>query len=344
MTPAQVYRLIFTLAGVYNIAFGLWAALFPHAVFRLLDLGVPSHPGIWACVGMVVGLYGLVYLQVAFTDPARRRSALVIGTRRVEYDFTRFLIALGLLGKILGPIGFVLAVRSRELPARMLSLLVFDDLIWWAPFALYLIDDTAIADAIRRRAPRTCASVHVVTAGATLLWIRGGSEAVADPSARADFIAGHAATWRAGWVLWMIAAVTLIGFYCWWAARSDKPRLAAAALGVAFAAIAADFFADALFIAWMPDRYADVARVTTFVSEVVANGLYSIAGAMLMLASPRLPATFRLWGWSIWCSGFALAAFGAVPWDAGIVGASAVLLGLFIPWVWLADGRIGARS
>ncbi len=336
------------MAGVYNIVFGLWAALFPQAVFRLLDLGAPSHPGIWACVGMVVGLYGLVYLQVAFTDPARRRSALVMGTgpntRRVEYDFTRFLIALGLLGKILGPIGFVLAVAHRELPVRMLSLLVFDDVIWWAPFALYLIDDTAIADSIRRRAPRTCAVVHVVTALATLLWIRGGSEAVADPGARAAFIAGHVATWRAGWTLWMIAAVTLVGFYCWWASRSDKPRLAGAALGVAFAAIAADFFADALFIAWMPDRYADVARVTTFVSEVVANGLYSVAGAMLMLASPRMPAAFRLWGWSIWLSGFAMAAFGAVPWDPGIVGASAVLLALFIPWVWLADGRIGAQS
>jgi len=339
-----VYRLIFTLAGVYNIVFGLWAALFPHALFRLLDLGEPSHPGIWACLGMVVGLYGLVYLQVAFTDPSRRRSALTFSGRRVEYDFTRFLIAIGLVGKTLGPIGFVIAVHNRELPVRMLTLLVFDDLIWWPAFLFYLIDDTAIADGLRRHAPQICSVVHAATAAATLVWIRGGSEAVADSSRRAAFIASHAATWRAGWVLWMIAAVTLVGFYCWWMARSTRPRLAGAALGVAFAGLAADFFADSLFIGWMPDRYAEVARLTTWVSEVVANGLYSVTGTMLMLASPPMPATFRLWGWSIWVSGFTLAVFGATRWDAGIVATSAMLLALFIPWVWLAGRRFEAAA
>ena len=289
---------------------------------------------------MVVGLYGLVYLQVAFTDPARRRSVLTVGRRRIDYDFTRFLIAVGLIGKTLGPIGFVIAVYHRELPLRMLSLLVFDDVIWWPAFMLYLVDDTAIAGWLRRRAPEICAGVHVVTAAATLLWIRGGSEAVADRSERAAFIAAHAAAWRAGWTLWMAAAVTLVGFFCWWAARCARPGLARAALGVAFTGLAADFFADSLFIGWMPDRYADVARVTTVVSEVVANGLYSVAGAMLMLASARMPRGFRRWGWSIWLCGGALAAFGARPWDTGIVATSAILLALFIPWVGLAGRRI----
>ena len=340
MTRAQLYRFIFTLAGFYNIGFGLWAALFPRAFFRLIDLGEPSHPGIWACVGMIVGLYGLIYLQVAFTDPARRSSAVMLGNRRLEYDVTRWLIALGLLGKILGPIGFAIAVSNRELPPRLLSILVFNDLIWWAPFLFYLVDDTVIAGWARRCAPQICAVVHVVSGIGTLLWIRGGSEAVADPSRRAAFIAGHAATWRAGWALWMIAAVTLVGFFCWWAARSRRPRLAGAALGVAFAGLAADFLADSLFIGWMPDRYADVARVTTFVSEVVANGLYSVAGTMFMLASPRMRGVFRLWGWSIWLSGFALSAAAAITWNGGIVGASATLLALFTPWVWIAGRRI----
>ena len=344
MTRAHIYRFIFTLAGFYNIVFGLWAALFPDAFFRLLDLGEPSHPAIWACLGMVVGLYGLVYLQVAFTDPARRRTALTFGGRRVEYDFTRWLIALGLLGKILGPIGFVIAVSSRELPLRMLSLVVFNDLIWWAPFLLYVIDDTAIAVRIRRNAPHICAVVHAAAAAATLLWIRGGSEAVVDPNGRAAFIGSHAATWRVGWTLWMFAAVTLVGFFGWWAARTIRPRLAAAALGLAFAGIAADFLADSLFIGWMPDRYADVARFTMFVSEVVANGLYSVAGAMLMRASASLPAAFRFWGWSIWIAGFALAACGAMRWETAIVAASAILMALFIPWVWLAGRRIGEAA
>src|SRR5262245_23844304 len=85
VTRVETYRIIFTLAGLYNIVFGLWAALAPRAFFWLVDLGEPAHPAIWACLGMVVGLYGLIYLQVAYTDPARRSSALLLGGRRFEY-------------------------------------------------------------------------------------------------------------------------------------------------------------------------------------------------------------------------------------------------------------------
>ena len=79
VSRAQIYRVIFILAGAYNIVLGAWAVLAPRALFEVFDLGTPSHPGIWACLGMVIGLYGLIYLQVAFTDPKRRSSAVVIG-------------------------------------------------------------------------------------------------------------------------------------------------------------------------------------------------------------------------------------------------------------------------
>jgi hypothetical protein len=338
---AQIYRVIFILAGAYNILVGLWAALAPRALFLALDLGPPSHPAVWACLGMVIGLYGLVYLQVAFTDPARRSSVVIVFGRRVEYDVTRFLIGIGLAGKILGPIGFVLAVQRGELPLRMMPLVALDDLIWWAPFALYLLDGTRMADALARQAPRICAAIHVVAAGATLAWIRGGSEAESDPAARAAFIAAHALTWRAAWFIWMIAAISLGGFFCWWAARSPKPHLARTALVIGCAGIFADFFSDALFIGWLPERYASLAPFTTFVSEVVANGLYSIAGAILMLASPPMRPGFRAWGWIVWLAGFALAAAGATRWDAAIVVSSGVLLGVFICWVSVADRFLG---
>jgi hypothetical protein len=344
VTRAGIYRIVFTLAGAYNIAFGSWAALAPRAFFRILDLGEPSHPAVWACLGMVVGLYGLIYLQIAFTDPERGPSTLVAGNRRVDYDVGRLLAAIGLAGKILGPIGFVIAVRRGELPMRMLSLLVWNDLIWWAPFAMYLADGTSSAATIRRRAPQICAAVHVAAAVATLVWIREGSEAVREPAARAAYIASHASTWTAAWMIWMAAGVTLVGFFCWWAVRAARRRLATLALAAAFAGLAVDLFADSLFAAWTIDRYAAVARATTFLSEVVANGLYSIAGALLMIASPPMVAGFAAWGWSIWLAGLALAVFGALRWDAGIVLSSGVLLALFIPWVWLAARRIGPPS
>jgi hypothetical protein len=339
----QIYRVIFILAGVYNIGLGLWAALVPLSLFNVLDLGAPSHPGIWACLGMVIGLYGLIYLQVAFTDPKCRSSAVIIAGRRIEYDVTKFLIAIGLVGKILGPIGFVFAVRNGELPLRMMPIIALDDLIWWVPFTMYLIDRTRIADALARQAPRLCAAFHAAAAGATLVWIRGGSEVESDPIVRATFIAANAHTWRVAWFIWMIAAISLGGFFCWWAARSPRPRLAWIGLVVGFAGLAADFFADALFIGWIPERYASHALFTTFVSEVVANGLYSIAGTILMFASAPMRPWFRAWGWIVWLSGFALAVVGAMRWDAAIVASSGLLLATFISWVWLANRFLDKR-
>jgi hypothetical protein len=139
----------------------------------------------------------------------------------------------------------------------------------------------------------------------------------------------------------MIAAISLGGFFCWWAARSPKPRLARTALVIGFAGLFADFFSDALFIGWLPERYASLAPFTTFVSEVVANGLYSIAGTILMLASPPMRPGFRAWGWIVWIAGFALVAAGAMRWDAAIVVSSGVLLAVFIGWVSVATRFLG---
>jgi len=185
--------------------------------------------------------------------------------------------------------------------------------------------------------PRICAIIHVVAAVATLAWIRGGSEAEPDPIARAAYVASHATTWRVAWFIWMVAAISLGGFFFWWAARSPKPRLARTALAVGCAGIGADFFADALFIGWLPEHYSSYALFTTIVSEVVANGLYSIAGVILMFASAPMRPWFRAWGWIVWLAGFALAVSGAMRWNAAIVTSSALLLATFIPWVWLAN-------
>src|SRR5215471_20587394 len=37
VTRVEIFRVIFTLAGLYNIVVGLWAALAPRAFFRLID-------------------------------------------------------------------------------------------------------------------------------------------------------------------------------------------------------------------------------------------------------------------------------------------------------------------
>src|SRR6266446_9204789 len=79
---AKLYRLIFALAAFYNIAFGLWAGLWPRAFFTSLEMAPPNYPGLWQCLGMVVGLYGVLYASAARC-----------------LDRAKLIIAVGLAGK-----------------------------------------------------------------------------------------------------------------------------------------------------------------------------------------------------------------------------------------------------
>lgn len=82
-----------------------------------------NHPAIFACLGMVIGLYGIVYLEVA---------------RLPERGW--MLAAVGLLGKVLGPIGLLGLIWNGAWPADTLLLCLTNDLVWWFPFGLYLYD------------------------------------------------------------------------------------------------------------------------------------------------------------------------------------------------------------
>src|SRR5947209_6621286 len=117
-----VYRTLFALAALYNTAFGLWAGFFPRSFFALFDLEPPRYPSIWACLGMVVGVYAIAYAWVAW-KPGE-------GT---------LLVFIGLLGKVLGPLGWLATVASGELPPRTFPLVLANDLVWWFPFLFYLL-------------------------------------------------------------------------------------------------------------------------------------------------------------------------------------------------------------
>ncbi|HLX07673.1 MAG TPA: hypothetical protein VKY89_07395 [Thermoanaerobaculia bacterium] len=68
MSPyrARLYRLTFSAAAAYNLAFGLWAGLCPQSFFLRFELAPPLYPAIWACLGMVLGVYGLGYAYAAW--------------------------------------------------------------------------------------------------------------------------------------------------------------------------------------------------------------------------------------------------------------------------------------
>lgn len=108
-------------AALYNIAFGAFTVLFPNALFQFADMAPLNYPGVWQCVGMIVGVYGLGY-GIAALAPYRHWPIVLVG----------------LLGKIFGPIGFVYALIMGEFNLKFGSIIITNDLIWWIPFTLIL--------------------------------------------------------------------------------------------------------------------------------------------------------------------------------------------------------------
>ena len=123
MARERLHRITFIAAAVYNIVWGVFTALNPQWLFRFAEMPEMRHPAIFACLGMVVGLYGLLYAEVA---------------RCPERGFV--IAAVGLAGKVMGPMGWLLLLLRGEWPAKTIVLILSNDLIWWIPFGLYLID------------------------------------------------------------------------------------------------------------------------------------------------------------------------------------------------------------
>jgi hypothetical protein len=117
------YRHWFYAAAIYNLVWGSVNALSPGLVFRLLRLPPPKDPPYWQVVGMFVLVYAPGYWW-AGRYPERHRH----------------LILIGLLGKLLGPIGFVWAARRKQIAPAFGWINLTNDLIWWPAFALYLRD------------------------------------------------------------------------------------------------------------------------------------------------------------------------------------------------------------
>jgi hypothetical protein len=97
----RLHRAVFAAAGCYNLAWGAGSALDPQWLFRFARMPPLDQPAIFACLAMVIGLYGLLYLEVA---------------RLPERGWP--IAAVGLLGKLLGPLGLLLLLARGTWPPR----------------------------------------------------------------------------------------------------------------------------------------------------------------------------------------------------------------------------------
>jgi hypothetical protein len=143
MRRRRFHQVVFAIAGAYNLAWGAYSAFDPQWLFRFAGMALANYPEIFACLAMVVGIYGFLYWQVA-RDP--------------EHGFA--IAAIGLLGKVLGPIGLVRLIASGAWPPATAILCLTNDIIWWIPFALYLRDVRAHGRASAASSPRTSSAAR----------------------------------------------------------------------------------------------------------------------------------------------------------------------------------------
>ena len=109
------------LAAVYNLAWGTWVVLRPSDLFNWLEIDSPNYLPIWQALGMVVGVYGIGYAIAA-------------------WDAVRYwpLVLVGLIGKILGAIGFCYLYWNGNIDWSFFWQIFFNDLLWFLPFTATL--------------------------------------------------------------------------------------------------------------------------------------------------------------------------------------------------------------
>ncbi len=115
-------QLTLRLAAIYNLIWGGFVVLSPGTFFSVLGMEPINHVVIWQGMGMVIGVYGVAYWLASY-DPVRHWP----------------IVAAGLLGKTLGPLGYAWNVLQGSIDPAFGFTLLTNDLIWWIPF-LYILN------------------------------------------------------------------------------------------------------------------------------------------------------------------------------------------------------------
>ncbi len=177
-----------------------------------------------------------------------------------------------------------------------------------------------------------CAAVNALAALA-LASVLAPGVANAPGAPGAAYVAAHLFEWRAGWALWIAAAVSLVAFFVWWAVRLPRAAQVRLAVGIACAGLGCDVVAESLLIVGAPDRYIDVAPFAFRLTGVGANGLYSVAGLILTARTRGLPSWLARWSWVVWLLGVGLAIAVGLNSDPLSRLFTATLFALLIPWL-----------
>jgi hypothetical protein len=181
------------------------------------------------------------------------------------------------------------------------------------------------------------AALHAAGLVLALFAMRPGTPA-APLLDRLSYLAGRPAGWVAGWLVWMVCAVSLVAFLVL-LARARPSSWTRAAAGLAAAGAAIDLTCDAAYAFLLPGRAAgDVSSFLRFehglslASLAGANGLYSLAILAATVALPRTWIASRGLGALTFVGGALLAAAGFTGNPFHVLAGTAVTMPAFVAW------------
>jgi len=164
-------------------------------------------------------------------------------------------------------------------------------------------------------------------------------------------VGGHALLWRIGWLFWHGADFGLLAFYLALASRWRRryPIRCDLALVAATAGLAADVAAQTLYMglgpASSPASFGTMEAVAGLLTGYMANGLYTVAGILLVWAgASELPRSLLLLSLPAWLAGIALSLASLAGSTTGQLWSTAALMPLFVIWTGLMGRWLSARA
>ena len=114
-------RIALVLAAAYHVGWGLYIIRCPLQTMHVAGAELAHALPLWQGFGMMMAIFGVGY-AIAARDPIKHW----------------LLIFVSLLGKVLGPVGFLLGVLKGQLAWAAGRTFLTDDVMWWVPFAWML--------------------------------------------------------------------------------------------------------------------------------------------------------------------------------------------------------------
>jgi hypothetical protein len=196
------------------------------------------------------------------------------------------------------------------------------------------------------------AAVNLAAGLVMLLALRYGiPPGESDLSARIAYVGDHVLLWRVGWLVWNLAAISLLAFLvvlaaCW---RERAPILCGLALLCAAAGLAADLGAETILAVVSPglrgETYAAVESIAVALTGYLGNGLYAVGGILLTVAGRRdLPPVLLWLAAAVWTAALWLSVATLVSSNAGQFASAAVLMPLFVLWATLTGRWLSSRA